>query len=63
MIRDKLTGDVKDFAFVEFFTIDEAQHVINQIKKLPVKIRDVPVYVTFSKIRRSEELRVKNYLK
>ena len=58
MIKDKLTGEVKDFAFVEFFSIEEAQFVVNQIKKSPVKIRDNPVYVTFSKIRRSEEMRV-----
>jgi RNA recognition motif-containing protein len=58
MIKDKLTGEIKDFAFVEFFTLDEAQYAIAQIKKNPVKIRDNHVYVTYSKIRRSEEMRV-----
>ena len=59
MIKDKISGEVKDFAFVEYFTLDESQYAMAQIKQNPVKIRDNPIYVTYSKIRRSEEMRVK----
>jgi hypothetical protein len=53
MIRDKISGELKDFAFVEYFTLDEAQHAMNLIK-----IRNNPIYVTYSKIRRCDEIRV-----
>jgi RNA recognition motif-containing protein len=58
MIRDKLTGDLRDFAFVEFFSIEEAQYVIDQVKINPIFLRENQVFVTFSKIRRSDEVRV-----
>jgi len=60
MIKEKCSGELKDFAFVEFFSLEEAQHVMLQLKKNPVKIKNTPLYVTYSKIRRSEELRVIN---
>lgn len=55
MIRDRITGEVKDFAFVEYFTLDEAINAVEVIKKSPVKIRGVPIYTTYSKIRKQEE--------
>lgn len=60
LIRDKITGEQKDFAFVEYFSIDEATFALDQIKKIPVKIRNNPIFATFSKIRRFEDLKV-NY--
>jgi hypothetical protein len=58
MISDKISGEPKDFAFVEYFTIDEATTALNQIKRNPIKIRNNLIYVTFSKIRRPEDLKV-----
>ena len=54
MVCDKITGEPKDYAFVEYFTIDEATMALNQIKRNPVKLRGNPIFVTFSKIRRPE---------
>jgi len=62
MIRDKITAEVKDFAFVEYFTVEEAAFAINQIKKNPIKIKNQIIYCTFSKIRRPEDYKVKNIL-
>ncbi len=58
MICEKLTGEPKDFAFVEYFSIEESTMALNQIKRNPVKIRGNPVFVTFSKIRRPEDFKV-----
>ena len=58
MIRDKLSAELKDFAFVEYFTVEEATYAINQIKKNPIKIKNQIIYCTFSKIRRPEDSKV-----
>ena len=42
---------------MEYFTLDEAQYAIAQIKQNPIKIRNNPIYVTYSKIRKSDEAR------
>ncbi len=55
MISERITGEPKDFAFVEYFTIEEATIALNQIKRIPVKIRGNPLFVTFSKIKRPDE--------
>lgn len=60
MISDKISCEPKDFAFVEYYTIDEATIALNQIKRNPIKIRNNQIYVTFSKIRRPEDLKVIN---
>ena len=59
MIRDKISLELKDFAFVEFYSVEEATFAVNQIKKNPIKIKNQPLYCTFSKIRRPEDLKVK----
>jgi hypothetical protein len=59
MIRDKISLELKDFAFVEFYSVEEATFAVNQIKKNPIKIKNQPIYCTFSKIRRPEDLKVK----
>ncbi len=63
MIRDKISAELKDFAFVEYFTVEEATYAMNQIKKNPIKIKNQIIYCTFSKIRRPEDFKViKTYL-
>ena len=61
MISDKISGEPKDFAFIEYFTIEEATMALNQIKRNPIKIRNNITYVTFSKIRRPEDFKVSQY--
>lgn len=58
MIRDKISAELKDFAFVEYFTVEEATYAMNQIKKNPIKIKNQVIYCTFSKIRRPEDYKV-----
>jgi hypothetical protein len=62
VISDKISGEPKDFAFIEYFTIEEATMALNQIKRNPIKIRNNITYVTFSKIRRPEDFKVSKYL-
>jgi len=57
MIRDKITSELKDFAFVEYFTVEEASYAMNQIKKNPIKLKNQIIYCTFSKIRRPEDFK------
>lgn len=57
MIRDRISGELKDFAFVEYFTIEEAAFAVDSIKRCPLKLRNNPIYVTFSKIRRPEDIK------
>jgi hypothetical protein len=59
MICEKITGEPRDFAFVDYFTVEEAAMVINSLKRNPMKIRGMPINVTYSKIRKPEDLRVK----
>jgi RNA-binding protein 5/10 len=55
MIRDRISGEIKDFAFIEFFTLDEANYVLAEMKRNPLSIKGKPVNITYSKIRRFEE--------
>jgi RNA recognition motif-containing protein len=55
MIRDRISGEVKDFAFIEFFTLDEANCVLAEMKRNPLSIKGQPVNITYSKIKRFEE--------
>lgn len=44
----------KDFAFVEFFSLEDANMVLDIAKREKIKIRGVPVFVSFSKFKRPE---------
>lgn len=35
MIKNKSTGQMRDFVFVEFFTIDEAERVLKKTQNNP----------------------------
>jgi hypothetical protein len=58
MICEKITGEPRDFAFVEYFSVEEATMVLNSLKRSPMKIRGMPINVTYSKIRKLEDMRV-----
>ncbi len=57
MISEKITGEPKEFAFIEFFSVDEATCALNSMKRNPVKIKGIPLFVTFSKIRKPEDFK------
>jgi len=58
MMCDKVSGEPKDFVFIEFYSTEEATMALNQIKRNPLKIRNNQIYVTFSKIRKFDDLKV-----
>ena len=45
----------KDFAFVEFFSVEDATLALDQAKYEKLKIRGSPVYVSYSKFKRHEQ--------
>lgn len=54
MIKDKFNGSWRDFAFVEFFTIEDANMVMSTVKKDPLKINGVQVFVTYSRLKKGD---------
>jgi RNA recognition motif-containing protein len=53
-IKDRFTGDFKDFAFVEFVTESEADFVVDLSLKTTIRISGRPVTVCKSKKKRAE---------
>jgi hypothetical protein len=54
MIKDKNSGELRDFAFIEFFTLEDANYVMKMVKKSQIKINNYPVYVTYSRIKKGD---------
>jgi RNA-binding protein 5/10 len=54
MIKDKNTGELRDFAFVEFFTLEDAGKVMQYSKKEDILINGCPIHLTYSKLKRGE---------
>ena len=54
MIKDK-SGVYKEFAFVEYPTIDEAANVIAEFSMAPTQLRGYDISVDFSKLRNNDE--------
>ena len=56
LIRDKFQPDkMRNFVFVEFYTIDDAEKVISAAKRNPMRVNNERVYITFSKLRKDEQ--------
>lgn len=53
-IKDRFTGDFKDFAFVEFVTESEADFVVDLSLKTTIRVSGRPVTVCKSKKKRAE---------
>ncbi len=51
MIRNRHTGALRDFAFIEFFSLEDSAKVMNGIKKEPLMFKGQPVRVTYSKTK------------
>ena len=50
LIRDKYNPEkYRNFVFVEYFAISDAERVISTVKRNPMKINGERVYITFSK--------------
>lgn len=54
MIRDKNTGNLRDFAFIEFFTLKDAGFVMTSTKREPLILKGQTVHVTYSKVKKGE---------
>ena len=52
MIKDKVTGEMRDFAFIEFFTQQDADYVMQATKQESFSVNGQTVHVTYSKIKR-----------
>ena len=55
MVKDHLSNnDYRDYAFVEYYTIEEATNALEQMKKTPMITRGEVIYAAFSKIKRED---------
>ena len=56
LIRDKFEPDkYRNFVFVEFFSIEDAQKVVEMAKKDPIRIMEERVFITYSKSKKEDE--------
>jgi RNA-binding protein 5/10 len=53
LVPNKMTGGTKDFAFVEFFTIDDTENVFRKVSNGEFKIRGEPITIQYSKSSRN----------
>ena len=55
MVKDHMSNnEYRDYAFVEYFTIEEATNALEQMKEQPMSIRGEVIYAAYSKIKRDE---------
>lgn len=54
LVPNKQTGGTKDFAFVEFFTIDDTENVFRKVTNGEYKIRGEVITIQYSKSSRSQ---------
>jgi len=60
MIKDRNTGDLRDFAFVEYFTLEDANKVLQISRSKDILVLGQCVHITYSKVKRGE-MPVVNY--
>jgi RNA recognition motif-containing protein len=54
LIKEGPTGKNRDFAFVEFNTMEEAEGIVNISKSQPIIYKGLPLYITFSKFKKGD---------
>ena len=54
LVKDKESGMNKDFAFVEFHTLEDSALVLERAKIEKVRVKGVSVFVSYSKYKRPE---------
>ena len=56
LIRDKFEPEkFRNFVFVEYYTIADAEKVISTVKRNPMKINGERVFITYSKLKRDDQ--------
>ncbi len=55
MIRNKMTGQLKDFAFIEFFTPEDAALALKRTSHPDFKIRGEKVTVMYSRNKSDDD--------
>eukprot|EP00350_Pseudokeronopsis_sp_OXSARD2_P007272 CAMPEP_0170554532 /NCGR_PEP_ID=MMETSP0211-20121228/12389_1 /TAXON_ID=311385 /ORGANISM="Pseudokeronopsis sp., Strain OXSARD2" /LENGTH=118 /DNA_ID=CAMNT_0010863667 /DNA_START=1043 /DNA_END=1399 /DNA_ORIENTATION=- len=55
LVKEKETNTNKDFAFVEFHSIDDAMAIVERAKNEKIKVQGQNVIVCFSKYKRPEQ--------
>lgn len=55
MIRNKMTGQLKDFAFIEFFTPEDAALALKRSSNSDFKIRGEKVTVMYSRNKSDDD--------
>ena len=54
LIKDGSTGKNRDFAFVEFNLLEEAESIVNTSKTQPIIYKGLPLYITYSKFKKGD---------
>lgn len=60
LIKDKQTGENKDYAFVEFSSIEEAADVMKDYTLNPSQLQGKDLFIDFSKLRKIDEGKLVN---
>jgi RNA recognition motif-containing protein len=55
VIKDKSGDSYRDFAFVEFFTVEDSTFVLERSKIDRIKVKGAPVFLSYSKFKRPEQ--------
>lgn len=59
MVKDHISeGTFRDYAFIEYFTIEEAAYALEKMKQKPMYLRGEMLSATYSKIKRDENLNI-----
>lgn len=55
MVRDHATENLyRDYAFVEYFSLEEASNALEQLRITPLFIRGDQIFASYSKIKRDD---------
>jgi RNA recognition motif-containing protein len=55
LIKDKSGDQNRDFAFVEFHSVEDATFALEKAKHDRLKIKGQPVYLSYSKFKKAEQ--------
>ena len=54
LVPNKVTGGTKDFAFVEFYTMEDTENVLKRVTSGDFRIRGEPISIQYSKSSRNQ---------
>ena len=55
MLKDKESGEKREFAFVEYHSVEDSKKVVDFAKREGVVIKGERVFVSFSKFKKTEQ--------